>query len=60
MSNFDQFYLFYRVKPSMIARIEKFSARLIAPRKLELMKVTGVLCHVIKTFLVNMCWVKIT
>ena len=26
----------------MIAMIEKFSARLIAPRKLDLMKVTGV------------------
>nr|POF25060.1 hypothetical protein CFP56_60411 [Quercus suber] len=43
-----------RIKPSMIAKMEKFSARLVAPRMLELMKVTGVLCHVIKTFLVNM------
>ena len=51
MSNFD---LFYRIKPSMIAKMEKFYERLVAPRMLELMKVTGVLCHVIKTFLVNM------
>ena len=48
------FYLFYRIKPSPMAKMEKFSARLVAPRMLDLMKVTGVLCHVIKTFLVNM------
>ena len=34
MSNFDLFYLFYRIKPSMVAKMEKFSARLVAPRML--------------------------
>ena len=44
---------FVRIKPSMRVKMEKFSAQLIAPRKLEQMKVSGVLCHVIKTFLLN-------